>query len=86
MEEIKDEYPRFDEYLKKLDGQRSPIEHSQLAGIWGIEGAELEELTKEMVEAGILENRSRISETGERRYTVAELYLYGLNMVRKGQR
>lgn len=86
VEEIKDEYPRFDEYLKKLDGQRSPIEHSQLAGIWGIEGAELEELTKEMVEAGILENRSRISETGERRYTVAELYLYGLNMVRKGQR
>lgn len=86
VEEIIDEYPRFDVYLKKLDGQRSPIEHSQLAEIWSIQGTELEELTKEMVEAGILENRSRTSETDERRYTVAELYLYGLNMIRKGQR
>lgn len=86
VEEIIDEYPRFNEYLKKLDGQRSPIEHSQLADVWRIGDAELEELTREMVEAGILENRSRNSETGERRYTVAELYLYGLNMVRKGQR
>ena len=39
-----------------------------------------------MVEAGILTERSRPKDQPPRVYAVAELYLYGLAMVRKGQR
>lgn len=86
VQEVSDEYPELGGYLKNLQNQRSPIDDSQLASVWGKQGAELDELIKDMVEAGVLEGRSRSSESGERRYTVAELYLYGLEMVRKGQR
>jgi len=39
-----------------------------------------------MVEAGILRERSRPKDPPPRIYAIAELYLYGLGMVRKGQR
>ena len=41
---------------------------------------------KDMVDAGIFTERSRPKDPPPRVYAVAELYLYGLKMVRKGQR
>lgn len=86
VDEVRNEYPEFEEYLDKLRDRRSPIDAVQLSTAWGKTDNELDSLVKNMVEAGILEQRSSTSESGDTRYTVAELYLYGLGMVRKGQR
>lgn len=86
VDEVRNEYPEFKEYLDRLRERRSPIERSQLATAWKKDGAELERLIKDMVEAGILEQRSPAGDSVDLRYAVAELYLYGLDMVRKGQR
>lgn len=86
VDEVRDEYPEFGEYLDKLQDRRSPIEQSQLAEVWGKEGEGLESLIKDMIEAGILEQRASAGDSGDPRYAVAELYLHGLGMVRKGQR
>ncbi len=39
-----------------------------------------------MVDAGIFKERSRPNDSPPRVYAIAELYLYGLSMIRKGQR
>jgi len=51
-----------------------------------VQDGELALRIKEMVDAGILTERSRPKDRTPRTYTVTELYLYGLGMVRKGQR
>lgn len=85
VDEVRNEYPELAEYLTKLQGERSPIDETQLTKIWG-EDIKLAELIREMVDAGILTERSRPQDPPPRLYAVAELYLYGLNMVRKGQK
>lgn len=86
VEEVRNEYPELEEYLTKLQGERSPIDETRLAEIWDVKDTKLAELIREMVDAGILTERSRPQDPPPRLYAVAELYLYGLNMVRKGQK
>lgn len=91
VEEVKNEYPEFSPYLDQLDGERSPIARSRLAEVWSNGGAklsdpQLSDLITGMSDAGILQEYNRNPEIDEPRYTVAELYLYGLNMKRYGQR
>lgn len=84
VEELLNEYPEFSDYLDKLKNERSPIDAYRLSELWGITGKEIENQINAMVLAGIFEKRS--TDTGTPRYAVTELYLYGLGMVRKGQR
>jgi hypothetical protein len=84
--EVRNEYPELVNFLERLEGQRSPIDENSLAEIWNVRDAELALRIKDMVEAGIFTERSRPKDPPPRVYGVAELYLYGLNMVRKGQR
>lgn len=86
VDEVRNEYPELEEYLTKLRGERSPIDETRLTEIWDVKDTKLAELIREMVDAGILTERSRPKDPPPRVYAVAELYLYGLNMVRKGQK
>ncbi len=86
VDEVRNEYPELGEYLNKLQRERSPIDENQLAEIWNVTDSELADRIKDMVDAGIFTERSRPKDPPPRVYTVAELYLYGLKMVRKGQR
>lgn len=84
--EVRNEYPELEKFLERLQGERSPIDENSLAEKWKVEDGELALLIKDMVEAGIFTERSRPKDPPPRVYGVAELYLYGLGMVRKGQR
>lgn len=86
VDEVRDEYPELEEYLNRLQGERSPIDENRLAEIWDVKDGELALRVKDLVDAGIFTERSRPNDPPPRVYAVAELYLYGLNMVRKGQR
>ncbi|MBD2292991.1 AAA family ATPase [Anabaena sphaerica FACHB-251] len=84
--EVRNEYPELKNFLDRLQGERSPIDENRLAEIWKVQDGELALHIKDMVEAGILTERSRPKDPPPRVYAVTELYLYGLGMVRKGQR
>jgi hypothetical protein len=85
--EVRNEYPELDQFLQRLQGERSPIDENRLAEIWKVEdGGELALHINDMLEAGIFTERSRFKDPPPRVYGVVELYLYGLGMVRKGQR
>ena len=87
--EVRNEYPEFEQYLAKLENERSPIALERLGEIWGVNDRELNDLVNGMLKAGILQEylRQRQPRTEmPRRYQVAELYLYGLHMTRLGQR
>lgn len=84
--EVRDEYPEFREYLTKLRGLRSPIEKDRLAEIWQRGNKELDDLIVEFTDAGIIQEYTRPPISEQPRYSVAELYLYGLGMIRKGQK
>jgi len=86
VDEVRNEYPELEEPLNRLQGERSPIDEARLSDIWNFQDGELSLRIKEMVEAGILKERSRPKDPPPRIYAVAELYLYGLSMKRKGQR
>ncbi|HIK09041.1 MAG TPA: AAA family ATPase [Oscillatoriaceae cyanobacterium M33_DOE_052] len=86
VEEVRNEYPELQSYLDSLQEERSPIDADRLGEIWQLEASELTSRIKDMVEAGILTERSRPKDPPPRVYAVAELYLYGLGMIRKGQR
>lgn len=86
VDEVRNEYPEFDPYLTKLKNERSPISLEHLSEIWGIQGADLNTLVSGMKNAGILQEYVRQPKTEKPRYSVAELYLYGLQMTRMGQR
>ena len=86
VDEVRNEYPELEEYLNRLQGERSPIDANRLAEIWNVTDSELALRIKDMVDAGIFTERSRPKDPPPRVYAVAELYLYGLKMVRKGQR
>jgi cellulose biosynthesis protein BcsQ/stress-induced morphogen len=84
--EVRNEYPELENFLERLQGERSPIDENRLAERWNIEHSELTPCIQNMVEAGILTERSRPKDPPPLVYSVVELYLYGLGMVRKGQR
>ena len=84
--EVRNEYPEFADFLDKLSGQRSPIALDRLGQIWNQEGDKLNSLVTGLIEAGVLQEYPRSSDTEVPRYSVAELYLYGLGMTRQGQR
>lgn len=86
VDEVRNEYPELEEPLDRLQSGRSPIDENSLSDIWNVQDGELSLRIKEMVEAGILRERSRPKDPPPRVYSIAELYLYGLGMVRKGQR
>ncbi|MDJ0772771.1 MAG: AAA family ATPase [Mastigocoleus sp. MO_167.B18] len=86
VDEVRNEYPELVEYLNKLQNERSPIDENRLSEIWGIKDVELALRIKDMVDAGIFKERSRPNDSPPRVYAIAELYLYGLSMIRKGQR
>ncbi len=86
VDEVRNEYPELEEYLNRLQGERSPIDANRLAEIWNVTDSELAFRIKDMVDAGIFTERSRPQDPPPRVYAVTELYLYGLKMVRKGQR
>lgn len=86
VDEVRNEYPELEEPLNRLKGERSPIDENRLSDIWNAQDGELSLRINEMVEAGILKERSRPKDPPPRIYSIAELYLYGLGMVRKGQR
>jgi hypothetical protein len=86
VDEVRNEYPELEQYLNRLQSERSPIDENRLVEIWDIKNGELALRIKDMVDAGILTERSRPNDPSPRVYAVAELYLYGLKMIRKGQR
>jgi hypothetical protein len=86
VDEVRNEYPELKEYLDRLQNERSPLDANRLAEIWNVKDSQLADLIRDMIEAGILTERSRPNDPPPRVYAVVELYLYGLNMVRKGQR
>ena len=86
VDEVRNEYPELKDFLERLQGERSPINEDRLSEIWNLQGGELSLRIQDMVDAGILIERSRPKDPTPRTYTVTELYLYGLGMVRKGQR
>jgi hypothetical protein len=84
--EIRHTYPEFVHLLDKLRGERLPIALDRLGRIWQKDGDELKAVVTRMMHAGILKEYPRLPDTNVPRYTVAELYLYGLGMKRQGQR
>ncbi len=86
VDEVRNEYPELTGFLNKLQNERSPIDTNRLAEIWDVEDSKLAALVRDLIEAGIFTERSRSNDPPPRVYAVAELYLYGLNMYRKGQR
>lgn len=84
--EVRNEYPEFAEFLDRLSGERSPIALDRLKNIWNQDSDALKLLIQRMVDAGILQEYLRSADTDVLRYSVAELYLYGLGMKRQGQR
>ena len=86
VDEVRNEYPELKDFLERLKGERSPINEDRLSEIWNLPSSELSLRIQEMVDAGILTERSRPKDPPPRVYAVTELYLYGLGMVRKGQR
>ncbi len=85
VDEVRNEYPEFDEYLNRLRNQNSPISVDQLSELWGKTNSELKVLVGSMIETGVLQEYTRPSEINATRYAVTELYLYGLGMKRRGQ-
>lgn len=86
VDEIRNEYPEFNEEVNRLKGERSPLSIERLAEIWGKQGKELKNIILNMIEAGIIQQYKASARNDTERYAVAELYLYGLGMKRKGQR
>lgn len=86
VEEVRDEYPELADYLDTLKGERSPIDQERLQELWKKSDAKLKDVIEEMKQAGILQEYMKHGPSDAARYSVAELYVLGLGMTRKGQR
>jgi hypothetical protein len=84
--EVRAEYPDFQAQLEALRDERSPIEASRLGQLWGLQGPDLSEKISLAIQAGVFEDRTAKDVVNDKVYAVAELYLYGLGMKRKGQK
>lgn len=89
VSQVKEEYPELESALNVLKEQSSPIDKQSLRQLFEPiregENRTFDELINQMINAGILEKR-KTNESESDRYGVAELYLLGLGMRRKGQR
>lgn len=86
--EVRNEYREFAEFLDTLGNERSPLAFEHLKEIWVADVAELHALVSGMIGAGILREYPyppRMQSTDPQRYSVAELYLSGLRMTRRGR-
>lgn len=83
--EVRAEYPELASPLEALRSQRSPIDESRLKEIWHLDEVSITNQISQFLEAGIFEERTE-KNASVRIFAVAELYLLGLGMVRKGQR
>jgi hypothetical protein len=86
--EVREEYPEFAPYLDSFKQQYSPLDLSDLQKLWGLEKTALTDTTDtidKMIKAGILREYTLGNPTDTPRYSVTDLYLYGLQMKRKGQ-
>jgi len=83
--EVRNEYPELETFLQALQGERSPIDRNRLAQIWHLNVSKLSDRIKDIVEAGIF-TELLPKNSPPHVYGIVELYLYGLGMVRKGQR
>lgn len=86
VDEVRDEYPELKLALDALSGQSSPLSKDVLAERWRDLGENVDDLIDKMVQAGIFEKRPPARGEDTPRYAVAELYLSGLGLRRKGQR
>lgn len=84
--EVRNEYPEFDDLLTRLNGERSPITRERLSEIWSLPEDKLSARIIDMIKAGIMKEYLRQPDLDTSRYSIAELYLYGLGMTRLGQR
>ena len=83
---LKEEYPELDRPLFMLSGKRSPLSRETLSEIWRDSDIDKDKLIEAMLQAGIFERRPATEWDNQPRYAVAELYLSGLGMHRKGRR
>ncbi|MBO0348408.1 AAA family ATPase [Phormidium pseudopriestleyi FRX01] len=86
VDEVRNEYPELAESLNQLAEERSPIDATRLGELWKLNNDQLTSRIRDMIDAGIFTKRTRPQDPPPGVYAVAELYLYGLKMVRKGQR
>jgi MinD-like ATPase involved in chromosome partitioning or flagellar assembly len=84
--EVMAEYPDLREELEALRDERSPIEFSRLGQLWDHQGPALSDKISLAIQAGVFEDRTAKDAVNDKVYAVAELYLYGLGMKRKGQK
>lgn len=90
VQELKEEYPELEKVLSDLAskvGGRSPIIENDLESALIEIGVEPIETIKKLKDIGVLKDYKPIKdkqENEERRYHIPDLYLFGLNLTRKG--
>ncbi|MEH2277981.1 MAG: AAA family ATPase [Nostoc sp.] len=81
-EEIKEEYPDLTKFFDSLKGKLAFLSKEQLQTVWQESAhdiADFEEFASFLSEIGIIEWREK-----EKRYKVADIYVYGFAMDRRG--
>jgi cellulose biosynthesis protein BcsQ len=81
-EEIKEEYPDLTKFFDSLKGKLAFLSKEQLQTVWQESAhdiADFEEFASFLSEIGIIEWREK-----EKRYKVADIYVYGFEMIRQG--
>ncbi|WP_235526337.1 P-loop ATPase, Sll1717 family [Nostoc piscinale] len=81
-EEIKEEYPDLTKFFDSLKGKLAFLSKEQLQTVWKESAhdiADFEEFASFLSEIGIIEWREK-----EKRYKVADIYVYGFEMIRQG--
>ncbi|MEH2390581.1 MAG: AAA family ATPase [Nostoc sp.] len=81
-EEIKEEYPDLTKFFDYLKGKLAFLSKEQLQTVWQESAhdiADFEEFASFLSEIGIIEWREK-----EKRYKVADIYVYGFEMDRRG--
>ena len=81
-EEIKEEYSDLTKFFDSLKGKLAFLSKEQLQTVWHESAhniADFEEFASFLSEIGIIEWREK-----EKRYKVADIYVYGFEMDRRG--
>ncbi|MFM6114872.1 MAG: ParA family protein [Sphaerospermopsis kisseleviana] len=81
-EEIKEEYPNLTKFFDALKGKLAFLSKEQLQEVWQDSARDIagfEDFVSFLREIGIIEWREK-----EKRYKVADIYVYGFEMVRQG--
>jgi len=81
-EEIREEYPNLTKFFGSLKGKLAFLSKEQLREVWKNSDHDIagfEEFVSFLSEIGIIEWREK-----EKRYKVADIYVYGFEMIRQG--